>query len=326
MIEKNDSETRIIWDDFSEGLDIKNEDSKWYQDGIGTYACNDGVVTMTEGGIRVAPKGKNPKTGEPAFSLSLAQNKDNGGIPGALDHIKWVTYMNHTAYSGHKGFDVVSNKTLEFEAIMGGKSFGTHNHPFGEAVEDPESDLRLGAAVMLCADPESMMVFDMFVTNNTIYAFYERLPYGRRALGNYAAFSYQIPVASRKIDDIHNLKISYNKESNIVKWFVDGKEVFKVENVGMRIDRKYMTLDLGGEEEVVSVNQLNAGLGLFTLLDGTQPTGTALVKLTDLKENFDPAKGETELPVFVDNESKESSRLFGQGAELICNKYTIIYK
>lgn len=326
MIDKKATETRILWDDFSDVFNVEFSNGKWFYFKSGTFVANDGIVSKTESGIRVVPREKNPKTGEPAFSSSLAQNKDNGGIAGALDHIKWLTYMNHISFSGHPGFDVIPSKTLTFETVMGGSSFGIQNHPFGKAVQDAESDLRLGSSTMVCTDFETMMVFDMFVTSNTIYAFYERLPFARGTLGNYAAFSYQIPVAKRKSQDIHRLGISYNKESNTVRWFVAGQEVFKVENVGMRIDRKYMTLDLGGEEQIVSLNQIDAGLGLFTLLDGTQPTGTALVKLTDLPENFDPAKGEPEEPAFIDSESKETSRLFGQGAELICKEYSVIYK
>lgn len=326
MIEKNATETRILWDDFANGFSVGSSESKWFYFKLGSFVGDDGIVSKTESGIQVVPRGKNPKTGEPAFCHSLAQDKSNAETPGALDHVKWLVYMNHTASSGCAGFDVIPNKTLTFETIMRGKSFGIQNHPFGKAVKDANSDLRLASSTMVCADFETMMVFDMFITNDTIYAFYERLPFARKTLGNYAAFSYQIPVAKRKSDDIHRLGISYNKESNTVRWFVDGQEVFCVENVGKKIDRKYMTLNLGGEEQVVSLKQIDAGIGLFTLLDATQPTGTALVKLSGLPGNFDPSRGEPEIPTFVDSESKEFSRLFGQGAELICNKYVVSYK
>ena len=240
--------------------------------------------------------------------------------------MKWVTYMNHTASTGYPGFDVLPEKILKFETIMGGKSFGVEHHPFGNAVIDANNDLRLGSPVMLCSDPESMMVFDMFITNKMIYAFYERLPFARDHLGNYAAFSYQIPIVARKKEDIHKLGIAYDKRCNRVSWYVDGVEAFCVNDIGKRISRKYMTLDLGGKEEIIYINQLNAGLGLFTLLDGSQPTGKALVKLTNLTKSFDSYIGEPKESSFVDPISQTSNRLFGQGAELICKKYTVIYQ
>ncbi|MDF2566374.1 MAG: hypothetical protein K0Q53_2778 [Massilibacillus sp.] len=87
-----------------------------------------------------------------------------------------------------------------------------------------------------------------------------------------------------------------------------------------------MTLDHGGKEEVVSLKQITGGMSFFTLLDAVQPTGTGLVKLSNLPIDFLPAKGEPIETTFVDNESKGSSRLFGQGAELICNEYAVTYE
>lgn len=48
---------------------------------------------------------------------------------------------------------------------------------------------------------------------------------------------------------------------------------------------------------------------LFDTFDGTQPTGTGLVNISGLQEYFNPVKGEPEVPVFVDSESKESNSI-----------------
>lgn len=151
-----------------------------------------------------------------------------------------------------------------------------------------------------------------------IYAGYERARFERSNLGNYAAFLYCIPVAERAEDDLHRLKISYTGESGSAKWVVDGVEVFRVDNVGVLIDRKYMVIDEGGQEGAVAVCQLSCGLGMMSLLAGALDGGSALVDLSGTLKAFDPAKGEPARPTFVDPESRGTSRLFGQGAELIC--------
>jgi hypothetical protein len=143
-------------------------------------------------------------------------------------------------------------------------------------------------------------------------------------LGNYAAFSFMIPVASRTPKQKHHLKIAYDKAAGTVRWLLDDVEVFRVDQIGKRIDRQYMTLDHGGVEEIVSPHQLNCGMGLFTLLDAALPSGQALVRLSAAPNfYYEPAVGEPTAETFVDESSSSGSRLFGQGAELRMQKYVV---
>lgn len=313
--------TRIIWDNFSNGF----TEEKWFYFSAGSYIGDDGIITTTNKGLEVVSGGTNPLTGEPAFTKTLAQEQENGGLPGAIDHVKWLAYMNHYSSKGYPGFDAVTGKELTFESTISGRTFGTQYHPFGDAVDDP-NDIRLASFAMNTMDMETFMVFDFFITNDQIYAFYERLPLGRDTLGNYAAFSYKIPVAKRDPEDFHNLRISYDKDKGVVKWFVNNTEVFRVDKIGYRIDRKYLILDHGGEEQLVKPDQLVAGLGMFTLLDGAE-NEKGLVKLSS-EENFyfDPLNGEPHLISFVDEQSLESSRLFGQGVKLQVKQINVVYK
>jgi hypothetical protein len=169
---------------------------------------------------------------------------------------------------------------LAIQTDLSGESFGTAGHPFGAAVRDPGDDLRLAAAAMTSVDFDTCMVFDLIVTNRRIYAVYERLPFTRSRYGPYAAFSYTIPVATRAPHEWHALKIAYDKIAGTVLWFVNDREVFPVTRLGRRIDKQYPTLDHGGVEADVSPNQLDGGLGLFTLLDGYRPSNQALVRLS----------------------------------------------
>lgn len=202
-------------------------------------------------------------------------------------------------------------------AQVSGRTFGTAGHPFGTAVVDPDADLRLASVALNGIDFESWMVFDFFLTDEQLYALYERLPFGRPQLGNYAAFTFQIPLGQRRPEDWHDLRIAYDRAAGMVRWLVGGEEAFRIKRIGRRLDRQYLTTDHGGAEEDVTPRQLNFGMGLFTLLDAALPSGTALVRLSSVPGfYFDPRQGEPAEQTFVDEESRDSSRLFGQGAEL----------
>jgi hypothetical protein len=312
--------TKVTWDDFSNGFSEK----KWFYFNAGPFTGDDGIVTTSNKGLEVVSSGINPKTREPAFTKTLAQEEVNGGLPGGIDHVKWLAYMNNTSSKGYPGFDAVSGKELSFETWISGQTYGTQFHPFGASVKDP-NDIRLASFAFNTMDMESFMVFDFFMTNNQIYVFYERLPFGREALGNYAAFSYKIPVAKRNPADVHYLRIAYDKDKGTVKWFVNNSEVFSVDKLGYKIDSKYMIIDHGGIEELVKPDQLVGGIGMFTLLDAFED-GKGLVKLSTAENfYFHPITRQTPLS-FVDEQSLDSSRLFGQGARLNVKQVDVVYK
>ncbi|MFD2078421.1 hypothetical protein SAMN05421678_11436 [Actinopolymorpha cephalotaxi] len=319
FVRADDGTYRRLWDDFKDGFTVGTPTAKWFYFRAGSFTGDDGMITTGPHGLTVVSPGRNSTTGDPAFTLTLAPDSRNGGLAGGLDHVKWLAYANHTASSGHPGFDAVTGQVLSLETWLGGRTYGTRFQPFGGAVDDPDDDLRLASFAANLIDFETYAVFDFFLTNKTIYAFYERLPFGRGpALGdNYAAFSFQIPVAANHPRAVHHLRISYDRAAGTVRWYVDEEEVFGVDRIGCRIDRRYLTLDHGGEDVLLEPRQLACGMGMFTLLDGYCPTGTSLVKLGDGPTGyFDPNVGEPTPSTFVDPSSLPSSRLFGQGARL----------
>lgn len=316
---------RLVWDDFRNGFTIGTDDAKWFYFSSGSYVGDDGIIRTIRDGLRVFSSGNNPNTGEPAFVRTIAQEEDNSlGLPGGLDHAKWLVYMNHTASSGFSGFDAIPGQELSCETTILGQTFGTAGHPFGTVVKNPNDDLRLGSVAMNTVDFDTFMVFDFFLTNERIYAFYERLPFARDRYGNYAAFSFAIPVGSRTPTDEHNLKIAYNKAAGTVRWLVNDTEVYRVTRIGHLINRRYMMIDHGGAEATVSPNQLNCGMGMFTLLDAHKPSNIGLVRLSSSPNfYFNPEVGPPEAETFIDNDSLLSNRLFGQGAELRMKKYVV---
>lgn len=318
----------VLWDtDFSEGFATSGPGARWYHSATGPYVGDDGVVTTGAHGLRVDSGGVG-ENGTPAFVRTLAQERENGqGLPGLLDHVKWLAYIQHESSAGLPGFDAPPDGELVFEAQVGGRTYGTEGHPFGEAVTDPEDDLRLASTAVNAFDPETLLVVDFFLTNTRIYAFYERLPFARRQLGDYASFSYAIPVARRSPHQQHRLALHYDRSAGRVRWVADGDEVFRMERLGHRLaSSRHLVLDHGGEETRIAPRQLNGGMGMFSLLDGARPgqAGAALVRLSSAEDfYFAPAVGQPRPQTFLDDKSARAGRLFGQGASLTVARYTV---
>ncbi|GAA3007465.1 DUF6081 family protein [Streptomyces fulvorobeus] len=315
---------RMVWDDFADGFRAEGEDARWFHVAGGPYRADDGVVTTRKGELSVRARGSHPVTGEPAFTQTIPADNPIG-MPGSGDHAKFIAYTSHTATSGHPGFDAEDGYELLFETRLSGRTYGTAGHPFGDAVSDPDDDLRLASAMMLTTDPETSVSFDFVVTNKRIYAWYGRPTFMRGELGDYASFAHTVPLADRAPDDTHRFGIAYDRAAGVVRWLIDGREVFRVDRIGFRLDRSTATLDEGGEETLIKPRQLNAGLGLLTLLDASWPTDKGLVRLSSRTHStyYRPSVGAPAELEFADEESTEAGRLFGQGASFRLGPYRV---
>ena len=290
---------------------------------------NDGIESWDDKGLRVISKGTNSSTGNPAFTSTVVSESDprSVGLPGGVDHVKWLVYANHLSSRGYPGFAPNAQGKVGCEAWIGGRKYGRRGHTVWRAGGSASVDLRFVAFGMNTINVETFIVFDFFMTNEGIYAFYERLQFARgSALGNYAAFSYAKLVAPNHPGELHKLSIVYDKPTNTVRWSVDNQVVQTVSRLGLLIDRSNMIIDHGGTPTEVSLNQLNCGMGTFTLLDaGRVGGGTALAKISTAPDfYYQPAVGAPSPQTFVDNSSADGSRLFGQGAELLVEKYKVI--
>ncbi len=303
----------IVWDNFKNGFTVNTPTAKWFYFGAGPYVGNNGVTSTSNRGLHVEST---------PFSLTLGQETDPidnpYGLPGGLDHVKWLVFANHMATSGYPGFDAIPGQELTVESWISGRSFGNASHPFGSAVVDPDDDIRLATAAMPTIDFETFLVSDFFMTNKRIYALYERLPFGRSPGHNYAAFTYAIPVAERKPFQQQHLAIAYDRSAHSIRWLVDDHEVFRVTQPGHRLpSQQYMILNHGGVDEDVDCRQRDVGLGTFTLLDAAYPTQQALVKLSvDPNFYYSTVPGNPGSQTFVDPLSMHNSRQWGQGATL----------
>jgi len=319
----------ITWDDFKDGFSATGPDAKWFYFAFGPYVGDDGIETTSNKGLKVVSSGTNSTTGLPAYVRTLGQETDPVdnpfGLPGGLDHVKWLAMANHLATTGFPGFDAVHGRELRFDAWISGRSYGNEFHPFGSAVADPDDDVRLAASAMPTIDFENFIVADFFFTNKRIYAIYERLPFGRTVFNNYAAFTYAIPVGTRQPHQQHHVTVAYDRTANVFRWLIDDQEVFRVENPGRLLpSREHMIIDHGGIEEDVECRQRNVSLGMFTLLDGAYPGQAGLVQLSAAPGfYFDTATGMPVAQTFLDILSLHNSRVWGAGGEINVRKVRV---
>jgi hypothetical protein len=286
----------LLADDFEEGLDLTGT---WALTSIESFTADDGVVTISPGGLCVRASGTNPVTGEPAFTLAGA---------GELNHLKWMADTRHVSSNAYPGFDAVPGEVLRCTMSGSGQTFGTAAHPFGAAVRDAQSDLRLASFAMNVIDYETGMVFDTWQTNTRIYPYYERLEMSGPA--TYQRFSSIFPGVARSPDGEDKLSLAYDRSAGVVRWIINDREAARVDRIGFPSADATMLIDRGGTPQPAAPRQLNCGMALFTLMDGGQPpSGTGLVSLG----------GSYEIPSrFV-----EGPTLFGQGAELRVRKFEV---
>ncbi|TLS47430.1 hypothetical protein FE633_04745 [Streptomyces montanus] len=280
----------------------------------------DGIATTSSQGLKVVPTGTDPNTGEPAFAYTTGQQAAGGG--GDKDHMKWLAYPRHNGTTGYPGYDTPATGQWSCEANVSVQTRNMEKHPFGSAVSDPQGDIRLGSAGMVAADLQTGMVLDFHITNNTVYAFYERLRFPGTS---YAAFTYAVPVAKITKGAWVTTKVVVDNGGTRAQWKLNGTTVLTVNKIGtMELDRKYLQIDHGGTQEAVRPKQLTCGLGSFSMLDGAGTEGRGLVRL-DSTDGFyyNPRQGAPAAQTFVDETSKAGSRLWGQGVDLRANSLKI---
>lgn len=277
----------------------------------GNFTGNNGNITLKDGYSQLLSS---------PYTLTVPQ-----GDTGGLDHVKWLSYVNRT-------YPLSVYQETICSAKMSVQTTGVSSQPFGTLVQNPDADIRLAGAALTTVDPYTYITADFFMTNTKIYALYERLPFGRTDLYNYAAFTFAIPIADRSPDDYHTLAIGYNLQLQYIRWILDGIEVFRVDTVGMLITRQYMLVDYGGQEETLFPQNIQCGFGTFSIMDGYAPcvakefnAGFAqqctfsstqdygLVQLSNSTDYLDPRTGMAPA-MFNNTAGAQSSKLFGQGA------------
>ncbi|WP_406346642.1 DUF6081 family protein [Streptomyces sp. NBC_00648] len=326
MTQPTTADSTVLWrDDFAEGLRASGPAAPWrFVQANAEHIADDAVITTNGDGLRLVSCGRNPRTGEPAFTRTVPRESgEPGSIPGFADHAKWIAYVNRQSSARFQGFDAEPGRVLSVEATVSGRTYGTSGHPFGDAVSDPDDDLRLAGAMLNSIDPETSVAFDFILTNKAVHAFYGRTNFARRHLGGYGSFANTVPLAPRSPGDRHRVRISYDRTAGTVRWLLEGEVVLTVDRIGHPLGRDTLTLDEGGTPALVEPRQLSFGMGMLSLLDGSWPTGKGLVRLSRATTYYRPDRGAPVEQSFVDEDSRDASRLFGQGAELTISGFTV---
>ena len=291
--------TQVLFsDDFKNGFDLTHT---WGLLSLGSFTANDGIATAQPNGLYVRASGTNPATGNPEFTL---------GSVGDFDHVKWMADTQHLSSNFFPGFDAVPGQVLSCSMQAKGQTFGTESQPFGSAVTDPQSDLRLASYAMNVIDYETGMVFDTWETNTRIYPYYERL--NLTGTATYQAFSsIFLPGVPRKPNAEDTVELQYDRAAGTVRWVINGHVAAQVNKIGFPAPGATMLINRGGTPQLAAPRQLNCGMALFTLMDGAlPPSNQGLVSLG----------GAYAFPTsFVGS----SSTLFGQGAEMQVHKFEI---
>jgi len=248
----------LLKDDFRQGFDTT---STWALLGIpGVFLADDGVVQTSTQGLYVRPPATNPSTGQPMFTKTS---------PGDFDHVKWMADTQHLSSNFYPGYDATAGQELSCNMWVRGRTFGTDSQPFGAAVTNPNTDLRLASFAMNTIDWETSMVFDVWITNNAIYPYYERLNLSGTA--TYDAFSSVFPPVFRKLGDQDKITVAYNRSAGVIRWLVDDREVARVSQIGIPSPKATTIIDHGGTPQLAAPRQLNCGMALFTLMDAAFP-------------------------------------------------------
>jgi hypothetical protein len=311
------TQTKTLFsDDFRSGFDTSAA-GRW---AVAVPGNDDAIPSTSSRGLKIIPKGINPATRAPAFSLTFPQA--TGDTAGWLDHVKFMDSPRHTATNGTLGYDIPANGSLSCTSDMAVTVTGVDKHPFGKNVTDAQSDLRLAAGASNSNNLDTGLVFDWMITNGTVYAYYERL----QVPGTDAAvFSYAVPVAKRTPGEKDTYQVTIDQHRSRATWTLNGRKVLSVDKIGARaLDRQFMIIDGGGTDNVVAPAQLNCGVAAFTLLDGAGANGRGLVRLDGHPNTyFAPRLGAPVAQTFLDDKALAKNRLFGQGVQLNVSRFEV---
>ena len=240
----------------------------------------------------------------------------SGAPTSFLDHTKLVVIRNQSI-----SLDKDSLLVMEAE-VDGMQNFGLLPSCYKDQISSLHSDFRIAGGAVNCldlkpidGDQPSNMVFDFIITNDTIWAVYERLPFGKRDFGgnqDYQSFTCAIPIYSRN-DPKRFVKLSiiFDRSRSEVHFLVEDEVRLVIDNIGFPLE-EYMIYNGGGIPTKVDLKRISFGFGTFSILDMTDPNDpyskTGLLQLN--KDDY------YEKPydfTSVSDDPSKRLRLFGNG-------------
>lgn len=257
-----------------------------------------------------------------------------------FDHLKYIEVSNST-------FAVPADGSVEFSADMSAQTPGTISGLIQQGIygasgawTDPANPPRppdyrakvlqgqQAGVVLNMVDFCTGQLFDWFLAGDTAFTLIERLP--TNVTGNTAIpgcpFVGRNTMYTQIADEVkvgpgtHNVAIRYKAKQNSVEYYLDGKLITKVRNVGIPLDKqgngvKYTGIypSLGpGESLAGQIKSFSIGHGLFSLIDAFP------------YQHPDAPELSVSIPVGTSNPADAGrARLFGQGADGTWDNFTV---
>jgi len=224
-------------------------------------------------------------------------------------------------------------------------------------IRNIQEDIRLCCGGINTLDVNTWIVSDILMSNEKVYCFAERLPFGQDPNNRYAAYSNAVAVIERPAPNKDGfIKLGIGLKKSGASYYINGRLVFQVPYYGLRQLDEYRLLDHQGKAEKVKIQTSAFGFGLFSLMDMQLPynyarqlvvndfatnqlaSGLVQLDLTSAYGETLPGKNGDDRPVIdpavtwaipfnasVDN---TKYKLFGQGAEMTLKYFRVsrIYK
>lgn len=143
---------------------------------------------------------------------------------------------------------------------------------FLSRIRNINEDIRLCAGAINTLDPITWSVLDIFLSNEKIYCFVERLPFGQSPSNRYAAYSNAVAIIDRGGDPYNDfVKVAFGLQPTGANFYINDKLVYSVPILGVRLLDEYRMLEHQGDSSQIRVNSSFLGFGLFSLLDMQLP-------------------------------------------------------
>lgn len=215
--------------------------------------------------------------------LLIVANPFTATIPLGNEHSKHLRYYKNA-------FPLSDCYETYYETEIAVEQYVTLDQvpiPFRNRIRNIFEDIRLCSGAINTLDPVSWTVTDIFLSNEKIYCFVERLPFGQTPQHKYAAFSAAVYTHQRTGDPFNDfIKIGIGLKKNSANYYINGELVFSVSRFGERQADSYRLLDHQGTAEIATMDSVYLGFGLFSLLDMQLPYNYARqLVLNDFNEN-----------------------------------------
>jgi len=312
----------------------------WIPEDFPIVFGNDGTVTVDQNGIMI--------DSVPFNSTAHIGN----------EHAKWLRFYKNPFVIKSNAETRVSAKFAVQQVIP----FNDIPNKFLPRLVSLDQDIRLASAAVgavFRTGPGRGLVFSVYQTNGIIYGLYERLSMYFDIPREFASFTFLFEIGRRtnqeQFKDFADVSIGINPTEGVVRWYVNGIEKFKINQIGYRIEDKYKISEEGVANTLVDLTnqEMEIGFGTFSQLDMAltteqrrnsdlplvntdQQAVSALVQLetTDTYRELYPGLQASERDLlspdqtfaYVLNETLNDNRavkLFGQGSILSMNSLKI---